>query len=512
MQALYTPQDAARWLGQRGAGRLRTDSRQVQRGDAFLAWPGARHDGRRHAAQVLAQGAAACLLEAQGLQMQADAATEAMAAYPHLKQASGLIAAAYYAHPSHHLDVVAITGTNGKTSSAWWLAQALTRLGRRCAVVGTLGMGEIQSDALGQASVKGPSTGLTTPDAVVFQGALHDFVQAGVKACAVEASSIGLMEHRLEGTRVRVALFTNFSQDHLDYHGSMAAYWQAKLRLFDDAGPQAAAVNLDDPKGLALVEHLLAQAVIPADRLWTFGESASARLQARDIQFVTPGASSASSTGLCFEVTEGAESYRLVTPFVGRYNVSNLLGVMASMRALGVALTDAVAACQGLLAVPGRMQTVAIEGHPLVVVDYAHTPDALSQALLALQPLAQARGGQLHCIIGCGGDRDAGKRPLMAAAAQAHAQQVVLTSDNPRSEDPLHILQQMQAGLTPGSAVQTIVERAQAIAHSVMQAAASDIVLIAGKGHEDYQEVAGVRQPFSDVQQARLALQRRGNA
>ena len=512
MQALYTPQDAAHWLGQRGAGRLHTDSRQVQRGDAFLAWPGARHDGRRHAAQVLAQGAAACLLEAKGLQVQADAATEAMASYPQLKQASGLIAAAYYAHPSHHLDVVAITGTNGKTSSAWWLAQALTHLGRRCAVVGTLGMGEVQTDALGQPSVKGPSTGLTTPDAVVFQGALRDFVQAGVKACAVEASSIGLMEHRLEGTRVRVALFTNFSQDHLDYHGSMAAYWQAKLRLFDAAGPQAAAVNLDDPKGLALVEHLLTQALMPADRLWTFGVSASARLQARDIQLVTPGAGSATSTGLCFEVAEGFESHRLATPFVGRYNVSNLLGVIASMRALGIALADAVAACQGLLAVPGRMQTVAVQGHPLVVVDYAHTPDALRQALLALQPLAQARGGQLHCIIGCGGDRDASKRPLMAAAAQAHAQQVVLTSDNPRSEDPLHILQQMQAGLAPGSAVQTIVERAQAIAHSVMQAAASDIVLIAGKGHEDYQEVAGVRQPFSDLQQAQLALQRRGKA
>jgi UDP-N-acetylmuramyl tripeptide synthase len=186
--------------------------------------------------------------------------------------------------------------------------------------------------------------------------------------------------------------------------------------------------------------------------------------------------------------------------------------VMASMRALGIALADAVAACQGLLAVPGRMQTVAVEGHPLVVVDYAHTPDALRQALLALQPLAQARGGQLHCVIGCGGDRDASKRPLMAAAAQAHAQQVVLTSDNPRSEDPLHILQQMQAGLAPGSAVQAIVERGQAIAHAVMQAEARDIVLIAGKGHEDYQEVAGVRQPFSDIQQAQLALQRRGSA
>ena len=513
MQTLHTPQDAVRWLGQRGAGRLRTDSRQVKRGDAFLAWPGARHDGRVHASKALAQGAVACLLEAQGLSAMADAASEALAAYPQLKQASGLIAAAYYAHPSHRLDVVAITGTNGKTSSAWWLAQALTHLGRRCAMVGTLGMGEVQTDVHGLPCVMGPSTGLTTPDAVVFQGALHDFVQAGVKACAVEASSIGLMEHRLEGTRVRVALFTNFTQDHLDYHGSMAAYWQAKLRLFDVEGLQAAAINLDDPQGVVLADHLLNKATIDSDRIWTFGESGKARLQARDIQLMSSRKADAqTSAGLSFEVVEGAESHTLTTPFVGRYNVSNLLGVLASMRALGVALADAVAACKGLMAVPGRMQTVAVAGQPLVVVDYAHTPDALRHALQALQPWAQARGGQVHCIIGCGGDRDVGKRPLMAAAAQAHAQQVVLTSDNPRSEDPQHILQQMQAGLTPGSAVQVLVDRAQAIARTVAQAAASDIVLIAGKGHEDYQEVAGERLPFSDVQQARAALQRRGAA
>jgi UDP-N-acetylmuramyl-tripeptide synthetase len=334
-----------------------------------------------------------------------------------------------------------------------------------------------------------------------------------VKACAVEASSIGLMEHRLEGTRVRVALFTNFTQDHLDYHGSMAAYWQAKLRLFDVEGLQAAAVNLDDPQGVVLADHLLNKATIDRDRIWTFGESDKARLKARDIQLMASRKADAqTSAGLSFEVVEGAESHTLATPFVGRYNVSNLLGVLASMRALGIALSDAVAACKNLQAVPGRMQTLAVAGQPLVVVDYAHTPDALRQALLALQPLAQARGGQVHCIIGCGGDRDVGKRPLMAAAAQAHAQQVVLTSDNPRSEDPQHILQHMQAGLTPGSAVQILADRAQAIAHTVSQAATSDIVLIAGKGHEDYQEVAGVRLPFSDVQQARAALQARGAA
>ena len=373
-------------------------------------------------------------------------------------------------------------------------------------MVGTLGMGEVQTDVHGLPCVMGPSTGLTTPDAVVFQGALHDFVQAGVKACAVEASSIGLMEHRLEGTRVRVALFTNFTQDHLDYHGSMAAYWQAKLRLFNGEGLQAAAVNLDDPQGVALVDHLLNKLAMATDRVWTFGESDKARLQARHIQLMPSSQAGAqTSAGLSFEVVEGAESHTLATPFVGRYNVSNLLGVLASMRALGMALSDAVAACKNLLAVPGRMQTLAVAGQPLVVVDYAHTPDALRQALLALQPLAQARGGQVHCIIGCGGDRDVGKRPLMAAAAQAHAQQVVLTSDNPRSEDPLAIVRDIRVGLSPQSAVLVQADRARAIALALAQARPADVVLIAGKGHETYQEVGAERLPFSDAEQVQLA-------
>ena len=511
MQALHTPQDAARWLGQRGAVRLCTDSRQVQRGDAFLAWPGARHDARRNAAQVLAQGAVACLMEAHDLPANIDLAEDAFASYPLLKQASGLIADAYYEHPSHQLDVVAVTGTNGKTSSTWWLAQALTRLGRRCAVVGTLGMGEVCMGAEGMPVVQGPRTGLTTPDAVVFQGALRDFVQAGVKACAMEASSIGLMEQRLQGTRVRVALFTNFTQDHLDYHGSMQAYWEAKRCLFDAADLHAAVVNLDDSKGAVLVDHLKARGDIPVDRLWTFGETMSARLQARNIRFAsTHGA--AWTSGLSFDVVEGGDTQPLTTPFVGRFNVSNLLGVLASLRALGISLADAVSACQDLLAVPGRMQTVSMPGQALVVIDYAHTPDALSQALQSLQPLAQARGGQLHCVIGCGGDRDASKRPLMAAAAQTHAGHVVLTSDNPRCEDPLDILRQMQAGLKSAQHIQVIVDRAQAIDRAIEQAQACDIVLIAGKGHEDYQEISGVRHPFSDLVQARAALQAKGQA
>jgi UDP-N-acetylmuramyl-tripeptide synthetase len=216
--------------------------------------------------------------------------------------------------------------------------------------------------------------------------------------------------------------------------------------------------------------------------------------------------------GLCFEVVEGDDVHRLDTSLVGRYNVSNVLGVIACMRALGYGLADAVQACRGLPAVPGRMQTVGEAGEPLVVIDYAHTPDAVAQALQALLPLVQSRGGALTCVLGCGGDRDAAKRPLMAAAAEQYAQQVVLTSDNPRSEDPQTILNHMLAGLQNVANAIVIADRAQAITHAVQHARAQDVVLVAGKGHEEYQEVAGVKHPFSDVQQAREALRHRAEA
>jgi UDP-N-acetylmuramoyl-L-alanyl-D-glutamate--2,6-diaminopimelate ligase len=350
------------------------------------------------------------------------------------------------------------------------------------------------------------STGLTTPDPVTLHGAFRRFCDDGFAACAIEASSIGLVEHRLAGTHIQVALFTNFTQDHLDFHGDMAAYWQAKAALFAWPGLQAAVVNLDDAKGPALAASVAAQGLV----VWTYSCHADASLRALDVRYV--------NGGLAFSVSEGAARAEVRTRLIGDYNVSNLLAVLGALRALGVPLADAAQACAGLSPVPGRMQRVGLEsvagvtgqaGQPEVVVDYAHTPDALDKALHALRPLAQARQGKLWCVFGCGGNRDAGKRPLMGALAQRLADRVVVTSDNPRNELPAAILAHIVAGMTGPMPALVIEDRRAAIHHVVKQASASDVVLVAGKGHEDYQEVAGRRLPFSDVIEARNALKKR---
>ena len=419
-----------------------------------------------------------------------------VASYVQLKAASGLIAAAYFEQPSQRIKVLAVTGTNGKTSTVWWLAQALSQLrlvaSIPCGMIGTLGIGR-QGDIV--------ATGLTTPDPVLLQQAFRRFADAGVKACAIEASSIGLAEQRLQGCVIHSAIFTNFTQDHLDYHGSMDAYWQAKARLFAWPGLRAAVINIDDPKGASLALALEAGAI----DLWTVSCTGVARLQASDIRY--------EAQGLRFTVREhgvaDTQVHVLQTCLIGLYNVSNLLGVMAAMRSIGVPLSAVVDACADLAPVPGRMECVARPGQPLVAVDYAHTPDALAQALLALQPVSRQRGGQLWCVFGCGGDRDANKRPLMGAIAAQHADRVLVTSDNPRSERPEAIISQILPGLTGQTPVIVEPDRKLAIAQAVQQASANDVLLIAGKGHEDYQEVAGQRQPFSDLDEVHSALNRR---
>ena len=504
---LREPQAAADWLRQRVRGQLQIDSRAVQAGDGFMAWPGAAVDGRRFIAAALAQGARACLLEREGAEafaagwVDAPGAAAAVAGYEGLKGAAALVADAYYGQPSQALALVAVTGTNGKTSCAWWLAHALSNQELPsplpCGLIGTLGIGAL--DRL-------VPSGMTTPDPVRLHAALRSMVDGGVRACAIEASSIGVAEQRLDGARIRVAVFTNFTQDHLDYHGSMDAYWRAKAALFAWPGLQAAVVNVDDPKG----RELAASPALQALDLWTVSAQGDARLAARELRLEAAGQS--------FDVVERAhpgaapQVQRLHTPHIGGYNVSNLLCVIGAMRALGVPLTDAVRACAGVPPVPGRLQTVAVDGQPLAVIDYAHTPDAVQKALAALRPLAQRRGGRLWCVLGCGGNRDASKRPLMAAAAARGADRVVLTSDNPRDEDPLAILADMQRGLpAPRQGQRVTVEpvRTQAVDDALCQADAADVVLIAGKGHEDYQEIRGERLTYSDLQQARAALERR---
>ncbi|WP_372660756.1 UDP-N-acetylmuramoyl-L-alanyl-D-glutamate--2,6-diaminopimelate ligase [Hydrogenophaga sp.] len=506
MRTLYTAQTVAAWLHQRVTGELRCDSRQLQAGDGFVAWPGAATDGRLFVTEALRAGASAALVEHEG----ADAFgfdDERVAALSGLKAQSGAVASTYYGEPSAELDVVAITGTNGKTSTAWWTAQLLSALQRPCAVAGTLGMG-MPDGVHAPANSALQHTGLTTPDPVMLQARLRRFVNDGVKACAIEASSIGLVEGRLNATRIQVAVFTNFTQDHLDFHGGMCDYWAAKAQLFDWPGLVSAVVNVDDPQGVALAQTLALRQL----DLWTVSIEdappfAGARLVARDLAFT--------SAGLRLVVAErgAADTHTIELPLVGRYNVSNLLCVLAAARALGVPLADAVQACASLTPVPGRMEQVgaAQADRPLVLVDYAHTPDALEKALQALQPLAQQRGGALWVVVGCGGDRDAGKRPLMAAVAEREAQHLVLTSDNPRSENPLHILAQMAAGLADAKRPTTEPDRAQAIAWAVQNAQAQDVVLVAGKGHEAYQDVMGVKSPFSDREQAAAALASRNH-
>ena len=487
---LTTPGQAAMWLHDRVRGSLRTDSRRLAAGDGFIAWPGAAVDGRTFVASALTAGAGACLVEHEGAG-KFDLKGERVATYVGLKAATGPIAAAYFEAPGRHLNVIAVTGTNGKTSTTWLLAQALGKLERKCGVMGTLGIGEPGAMV---------PNGLTTPDPVLLQGQLRRFVDEGFSACALEASSIGIVERRLDAVPISIAMFTNFTQDHLDFHGSMQAYWEAKQSLFAWTGLKAAIINIDDPKGLELEASLGGSGL----NIWTFSCSdsgTSARLQARNLVYA--------DGGLTFNVVEAGRSHALVTHMVGQYNVSNLLGVMAALRAMGFALADVVAACHDLLPVPGRMDTLALTGCPLAVIDYAHTPDALEKVLAALQPVAAGRRGQLWCVFGCGGDRDRAKRPLMAAVAEKNSDRLVVTSDNPRTENPLAIIGEIVAGLTLCEEAITEPDRAKAVALALNLAAAEDVVLLAGKGHEKFQEINGQKFPFSDRAHAQATLSAR---
>jgi UDP-N-acetylmuramyl-tripeptide synthetase len=517
MQTLHSPAQAAQWLRQHVTGALRTDSREVQVGDAFIAWPGAAVDGRAFVNSAFSNGATACLVEAQDgdkwnatwASLNAQSSAQ-LATYAGLKADTGWIADAYYEQPSQSLKVLAVTGTNGKTSTAWWLAQALNAVGKmtpsassRCAVVGTLGVGEPPHLV---------STGMTTPDPVLLQAQFRKFVASGVTHCAIEASSIGIAEQRLAGTHIELAVFTNFTQDHLDYHGSMQAYWSAKEALFAWPSLKAAVVNVDDAQGAALAAQLNERnaslsSSTPRQALdiWTCSRQGQpARLQARQLK--------RQQAGLAFDVVEGDQVLPVQTHLIGDYNVDNLLGVMAALRAMKVSLARAVQVCEQLTSVPGRMEKVSgVQGLslPLTVVDYAHTPDAVVQTLSALKPVAQSLNSKLWCILGCGGDRDASKRPLMAAAAESLADHLVLTSDNPRSEAPERIAQDMAKGLASPDQVHLELDRAKAIQYVIQHAGTQDVILIAGKGHEATQEIAGVKHAFDDRVHAHEALVQR---
>jgi UDP-N-acetylmuramyl-tripeptide synthetase len=500
MLQLHNPTEAVNWLNTKVTGELRIDSRDIQPGDGFIAWPGAAVDGRQFVKAALQKGAAACLIEYSEANIQAlenIADHDKIATYLGLKNAIGFIAAQAVNTLATALNIIAITGTNGKTTTAWWLSQALQAVAiinpdaqTECFMVGTLGIGVPNAVE---------STGLTTPDPILLHKKFREYVDDGFSYCAIEASSIGIEEHRLDGVDIKVAIFTNFTQDHLDYHGSMQAYWIAKLKLFQWSTLKAAVINIDDVKGQEL-------SVLLKDRnfnnknidIWTFAIDEPARIKAFNIQY--------SKNGLQFNISENDEIYLIETKFFGQYNVSNLLGVIAAMRASGIDLQICVEACKALTAVPGRMDVISLEAQPLVVVDYAHTPDALKQALLALRPVAENRGGKLLCVFGCGGNRDASKRPLMAQMAQAYADAVIVTADNSRLEKTETILNDIVSGFTSQANVVIEANRAIAIAKVIKNAHQNDVILIAGKGHENYQDESGVKTYFSDKVQALQTL------
>lgn len=497
----------ASWLRARLApgARLRTDSRSVMPGDAFFGWPGHLADGRAFVGDARARGAAALVVDDVA---PAPEPAPDVCRVTGLRELAGEIAASWHGEPASKVQLIAVTGTNGKTSCSHWIAQGLARCGRRSAVIGTLGSGLL--DEHGGAELA--SFGLTMPDALTLHAMLADYVAQGANCVVMEASSIGLDQARLSGAQPAVAVFTNLSRDHLDYHGSEEAYAQAKLRLFQMPGLAAAVLNANDPLSVR------AQAALAAGcRTIAYGEKPT-RLQAAGIEYLVADRIIEQSDRLTLVIDGDCGHAQVDLPLLGRFNAFNALAVLGAWLASGLSFDRAVAQLGMLRPVVGRLQRIDLAdtartaaagtGQPCVVIDYAHTPDALQQALIALQPVAAARGGRLWCVFGAGGDRDAGKRPLMGAAASACADHLVLTSDNPRSEDPLVIIAAIQAGL---SRAPDLIEpdRATAIQLALVGAAPEDVVLIAGKGHEQTQEIAGRQVPFSDADEARRALMAR---
>ncbi|SPE36920.1 UDP-N-acetylmuramoyl-L-alanyl-D-glutamate--2, 6-diaminopimelate ligase [Burkholderiales bacterium] len=493
---------------------LRIDSRTVTPGDVFVALPGRHVDGLRFVAQALARGASALVVDeaswAQARSAGPGSAQESMPSVPDavpllsvrsLGKSLGPIAADYYGDASAQLRTIGVTGTNGKTSSCQWIAQLLTAAGQPCATIGTLGFGF-------PGALRSELSDLTTPDAASLQRLARKALDEGACALAMEVSSIGLEQGRVEGICFDVALFTNLSRDHLDYHADMASYGAAKRKLFDWPTLSHAVLNVDDDFGRVLAQDLAARG-LPVTGVGSAADPAAGaalacRLRAQTVEHHPDGMRIA----VVCERGRAVETAAVDVALLGEFNVVNLLGVLGVALACEISLGEAAALADGLQAPPGRLQRVAgadADG-PLAVVDYAHTPDAIAKALDALRPLARARGGRLCIVFGAGGDRDRGKRAVMGAAAARGAEDIVLTSDNPRSENADAIIDQVAAGIPAGVQFRRNADRAQAIGDTLQRAGVGDVVLIAGKGHEQYQEISGQRLPFSDYAIARGAL------
>jgi UDP-N-acetylmuramoyl-L-alanyl-D-glutamate--2,6-diaminopimelate ligase len=476
--------------------RLTSDSRRAAPGVAFFAWPGEAADGRRYIAHAIERGASAIVWEREGFDWRPEWRVP-NAPVAGLKREAGFLASEFYGRPSEQLWMCGVTGTNGKTSCTQWLAALLGGRGEKTGVIGTLGAG-FPGALAGGAN--------TTPDALELHATLAAMRRDGARAVAMEVSSHGLEQGRVNGVAFDCALFTNLTHEHLDYHGSMQAYAEAKAKLFDTPGLGTAVLNLDDVQGLALAGRLAGRALRTIGTSLAPGAIAPGAVgewvRARELGVVNGARGAATRVAL----SSSWGDMEAVVGQVGRFNLANALGVLGCLVAYGIPFGEGALMLEHLPQVPGRMQRLGGEGLPLVVVDYAHTPDALDKVLQALRPLATARGGRLAVVFGAGGDRDPSKRPLMGAAAARLADRVLVTSDNPRSEDPLAIIAAIAAGAGAGHDAEP--DRAAAIGRAVAEASAEDVVLVAGKGHEDYQEIAGRRLPFSDAEVAAEALAR----
>lgn len=459
------------------------DSRQVQAGGLFLSLSKDEAQRLMHLEQAINLGVTVVLYELKE-DLSSDEITalakENIAAYAvrNLAEKAAEIAARFYGHPSLALTIIAVTGTNGKTSVSQFIAQSLELLGLPCGIVGTLGVGRIQ--ALN-------STGMTTPDPITLQGILAGFCQQNIQYAVIEASSHALEQGRLNSITIDVAVLTNLTRDHLDYHNTMDAYAAAKAQLFNIASVQTAVINNADTFGQTLITNLTAENT--TNILSYNNQNSSADFYAEN--------SHVTQRGVQFDLVSHFGSTVINSPLLGSFNIDNLLATIASLHAVNIAFKDIISVIGQCHSVDGRMQSYGSEQQVQCVIDFAHTPDALMQALTSLRTHVPEQG-QLWCVFGCGGERDTGKRAEMGRSAEQYADKLVLTDDNPRSEDSAQIIKEILSGLIAPEKAYIEQDRKQAIKYAISHATSDDIVLVAGKGHEQYQEILGVQNPFSD--------------
>lgn len=464
------------------------DSRQVKANTLFIACRGEQYDGRSYINEAINNGAVAIIAEAEGADAVLPLTSKiSILRIPKLHQLLGTIATRFYNDPTATLNVIGITGTNGKTSCSHFIARALQKHGKKCGIIGTLGMGF--PDQL-------ITTNLTTPDALTLQREFAELKQQGAQAVAMEVSSHSLVQQRVNNIHFKIAVFTNLTRDHLDYHGSMENYAAAKQKLFEMPGLQYAVINVDDAYGQEYLKQL-------PGTVKPYGYSIADTTA--NIPLVRAKKIVLTAQGFHAQIESPWGSGELKSQLLGRFNLSNLLAVLTTLLLLEIPINAALEYLAEMTMVPGRMQVLHQANHPMVVVDYSHTPDALEKALIALR---EHCSGKLWCVFGCGGERDRGKRPLMAQAAEKLSDHVIVTDDNPRRESSQAIIQEITEGFFNTNTATVIPDRRVAITHAIKSADKQDVILIAGKGHESYQIIGTEKLPFSDMDVAMEVLKK----